>query len=32
MHPVLRKTIREILDQMKEDQGVERLPFPEAHS
>ena len=30
-HPVLRKTIREILDQMKEDQGVERLPFPEPH-
>ena len=28
MHPVLRKTIREILDQMKEDQGVERLPLP----
>ena len=31
IHPVLRKTIRDILDQMKEDQGVERLPFPEPH-
>jgi len=31
MHPVLKKTIREILDQMKEDQGVEKLPFPDPH-
>lgn len=31
IHPVLRRTIREILDQMEEDQGVERLPSPEPH-
>ena len=29
VHPVFRKTIQEILDHFKEDQGVERLPWNE---
>lgn len=28
IHPVLKKSIGELLDDMKEDQGVEKLSFP----
>ena len=27
IHPVLKKTIRELLNRLHEDQGVERMPF-----
>lgn len=30
VHPVLKKTIQEILNDLKEDQGVEKLPLPES--
>lgn len=30
LHPVLKKTVAELLNDLKEDQGVERLPRPSA--
>ncbi len=31
VHPVLKKTVHEILSHLKEDQGVEKLPPPDPH-
>jgi 2-amino-4-hydroxy-6-hydroxymethyldihydropteridine diphosphokinase len=29
IHPVLKKTVKELLENIKEDQGVEKLSMPQ---